>query len=139
MTPCMISLAIRAGSSGYRARSHHHGGTPNLSDCFEISQASHLRHSASSLLMFLRTILVLQYNYDYTTLHYNTLDYTTLYHATVHYNTNCTTPQLQLQLRYTNYTTLQQLTTTTPLHFNYNYTYKYNYNCTTPHCIQQLW
>ena len=62
MTPCMISLAIRAGSSGYRVRSHHHGGTPNLSDSFEISRASHLRHSASSLLMFLRTILVLQNN-----------------------------------------------------------------------------
>ena len=58
----MISLAIRAGSSGYRVRSHHHGGTPNLTDCFEISRASHLRHSASSLLMFLRTILVLQNN-----------------------------------------------------------------------------
>jgi hypothetical protein len=35
MTPCVISLAIRDGSSGYGVRSHHHGGTPNLSDSFE--------------------------------------------------------------------------------------------------------
>ena len=80
-----------------------------------------------------------------TTLHCNTLDYTTLYHATdttLQYTTirytNFTTPQLQLQLHYTNYTRLQlQPATTTPLHYNYNYTY--NYNCTTPHYIQQLW
>ena len=63
-----------------------------------------------------------------TTLLYTTQDYTTLYYATVHYTTlhctNYTTPQLQLQLRYTNYTALQRqlhyttitTTTTTALH-----------------------
>ena len=67
----------------------------------------------------------------YSTQHYSTLQYTTL--ITPH-------PQLQLQLHYTNYTTLQlRLKTTTPLHCNYNYNYIYNYNCTTPQYIQQLW
>ena len=58
-------------------------------------------------------------------LHYLTQHYITL--ITLHYNCNYhyialhdTTLQLQLQLHYANYTTLQlQLTTTTPLHYNY--------------------
>ena len=67
------------------------------------------------------------------------LQYTTLHYITIHYAIY-TTPQLQLQLHYTNFTTLQlQLTTTTPPHYNYKYAYNYNYNCTTPHYIQQLW
>ena len=60
-----------------------------------------------------------------TTLPYTTLHYTN--YITLHYNCNYhyialhdTTLQLQLQLRYANYTTLQlQLTTTMPLHYNY--------------------
>ena len=66
------------------------------------------------------TLLAPHYNYNYTcnytTLHYARLRYTiphystqhntTLHHATLHY-TNLTTPQLQLQLRYTYCTALQ--------------------------------
>ena len=48
----------------------------------------------------------LRYNYNYTTLHYTTPYQTTVHNTTVHY-TNYTTPQLQLQLHYTNCTRLQ--------------------------------
>ena len=86
----------------------------------------------------------LQYNYAHDTLHYNTLHYTTLWcttlqHTTIHH-TSYTTPHLQLQLPYVNYTsyiTLQsQLATAVPL--RYNYTYNYNYGFATPHYIQQV-
>ena len=82
---------------------------------------------------------MLHYTYSYTTLHYSalqytTLDYTTTHNTAAHYTTfhytRYTTPQLQLQLHYTNRITI---TTTAPLH------YSYNYSCATPHYIQQLW
>ena len=64
---------------------------------------------------------------DYTTAHNTTAHYTTLHYTTLyilHY-THYTTPQLQLQLHYTTYTTLQR-----QLHYT---------TTSTPHYIQQLW
>ena len=62
------------------------------------------------------------YNYNYATWHYATLNYTTLHDPTLRYTTLITPPQMQLQLRYTNYTTPQlhlhytTTTTTAALH-----------------------
>ena len=80
------------------------------------------------------TLITIHYNYNYTTLHYTRLHYTiphyntTVHNATVYstlqyttiYYTNYATPQLQLQLQlhFTNYITLEQLSTTTPLHYS---------------------
>ena len=61
-----------------------------------------------------------------TTLHDITLHYTTLITPQHGYNCNCT-------CKYTNYTTLQLLYSSTTLHNNCSYNCNYNYNCTTPH------
>ena len=55
------------------------------------------------------TLRYTKYNYSYNcndaTLHYITLDHTTLHYPTLHYTTLTTPQYMQLQLRYTNYTT----------------------------------
>ena len=58
---------------------------------------------ASTIPHYSTTTTTLHYT---TPHHYTTLRYTTLHHTTLHY-TNLTTPQLQLQLRYTYRTALQ--------------------------------
>ena len=66
----------------------------------------------------------------YTRLHYRAQHCSTLHYTTLHYTTIIPPhQQLPLQLRYTNYSTLQLQT---PRHFDNNY------SCTTHH-IQQLW